>query len=105
MSLVSLPKLEKIPQLTEDPLYIQNGIMIQPVLECLNLRDISFTGNKPTGMRSNFAVIATFLINLEDIRLVHDKEADKNMWWGFMRGCGKVYVSKHAKHDKPTYFV
>ena len=56
-------------------------------------------------MRSNFAVIATFLINLEDIRLVHDKEADKNMWWGFMRGCGKVYVSNHAKHDKPTYFI
>ena len=39
MSLVSLPDVEKIPSISRDPLYIQNGIMMQPVFECEDLHD------------------------------------------------------------------
>lgn len=105
MSLVSLPDVEKIPKSEQNVLYIQNGIMIQPILECDDLNDVHYQERKPEGMKSNFAIVATFLANLEDIQLIHDARADKNMWWGFMRGCGKLYLHNHAKHDKPTYFV
>ena len=105
MSLVSLPDVEKIPSISRDPLYIQNGIMMQPVFECEDLHDIRYTERKPEKMKSDFATICTFLANLEDIKLVWDARVDKNMWWGFMRGCGKLYVHHHAKHDRPTYFV
>lgn len=80
MSLVSLPELERIPPISKNPLYIQNGIMIQPILECEDLRDIRYTGCKPEMMKSDFAAVCTFLANLEDIKLVRDARVDKNMW-------------------------
>ena len=105
MSLVSLPDVEKIEKSDVNPLYIKNGIMIQPILECRDLKDVHYTERKPEKMKSDFAIISTFLANLEDIRLVHDARVDENLWWGFMRGCGKIYMHNHAKHDRPTYFV
>lgn len=105
MSLVSLPELEKIPKTEQNPLYVKNGIMIQPILECEDLHDIRYTERKPDNMRSDFAVVCTFLANLEDIRLMRDARLNKNMWWGFMRGCGNLYIRSHSKHDRPTYFA
>lgn len=105
MSLVSLPDVEKIEKSDVNPLYIKNGIMIQPILECNDLKDVHYTERKPEKMKSDFAIISTFLANLEDIKLVHDARVDEDLWWGFMRGCGKIYMHNHAKHDRPTYFV
>lgn len=104
MSLVSLPNVEKIPKADNNVLAIMNGIMIQPILECENLNDIEYTERRPEKFKSNFAVVATFLANTEDIRLVYDKRLKQNMWWAFMRSNGKLYMHNHAKHDRPTYF-
>lgn len=105
MSLVSLPDINNIHvNKDENILDINNGIMMQPVLECDDLADIRYTVRKPEQFKSDFALTATFLVNLGDIKLVHDKEQDKDMWWGFMFCKGKLNIHNHAKHDRPTYF-
>jgi len=105
VSLVSLFDKDKVDICrTDEILDIDNGIMIQPILECKDLKDIEYTERKPDGLQSNFAVVATFLANLGDIRLMHDKRTNENMWWGFMIGRGRLYMRSHAKHVKPTYF-
>lgn len=103
MSLIKIPDITTVKNNCE-PTNVKLGFNIDPILNCGSLTDLSWADYRTKPFQSDFACVTTILTNVDVIQLVHDKVADKYLWWGFFKGGQKLYKNSANKHERPVLF-